>query len=134
MKKIITLVFVILISTSNAIFAQQGTACNAAFNVVVNGYTARFNPLFVFDSSYQRHSWNFGDGSSVSNNFYPVHTYQANGVYLVMHTVSSISSNNTVCLDSAVMTITISSQPTPLCNISARFNFLRDSLLTFNFI
>ncbi len=58
----------------------------------------------------QSYFWDFGDGStdSIAN---PVHTYNANGIYLITHIVT-----NTIGSDTSYKVVTISLPPGPVIN------------------
>lgn len=56
-----------------------------------NGYLAPASVSFKNESSgAKEYSWDFGDGSSVSNNINPVHIYEEAGTF----TVTLIASNS----------------------------------------
>ncbi len=76
---------------------NNSSNCNNAvfkINIIENLAEANFNPIpaicapfdveFVNTSQGEEFTWDFGDGSSVSNEFEPTHTYTEEGVYEVM--------------------------------------------------
>ncbi|MEL7220940.1 MAG: PKD domain-containing protein [Bacteroidota bacterium] len=68
----------------------------AAFEYTVDsvGYSVDF-----FDGSHYAYEWewDFGDGSSFSNEQYPLHTYTNPGAYEVCLTVSNVTGNDQYC-------------------------------------
>jgi hypothetical protein len=90
------------------------------------------NPLKIFfinqtvvPSAAVQYQWNFGDGSPVSTDRNPVHTYPAPGTYVACLKV--IVSNT--CLSSVCHTIVLQNipPPPPPCNVQAKFEWRRDS-------
>ncbi|MBC7412398.1 MAG: PKD domain-containing protein [Bacteroidia bacterium] len=70
------------------------------------------------------YNWNFGNGntSSVQN---PNYSYTSNGNYNVKLTLKDTS---LACTDSTIITITVSSVPTPACTIVANYTFIVDTM------
>ncbi len=77
----------------------------ANFGSSATGYVADFSDSSVNATSW---SWDFGDGSPVSNSQNPSHIYTNPGVYYVCLTISDACTNNTycdsieICLDSLI--------------------------------
>jgi hypothetical protein len=101
MRKLIPL-FLILTALYNPVKAQ----CDASFTATVNGATAQF----VSDTTRPGllHKWKFGDGTQGFGSS-TAHTYNASGVYQVLHTISDSSG---FCNDSVFKNVTISFQAT----------------------
>jgi PKD repeat protein len=114
MRKLLSLLLILL-----AIQVKAQAQCNAAFTSSVNQATATFQASGSLGPTYN-HYWYFGDntqgyGTNVS------HTYNASGVYTVVHVVTD--SLNT-CFDSLMSTVTINVPAT--CNAS--YVYYQDSL------
>jgi len=117
MKKIATLLL-ILLSLAGISSSAQNTACNAAFGFAyLNGNTIQFNPAMPGTPPSTQHYWLFGDGN-VSNAIGPVHTYTSGSVFIVKHIIIAFNPNAVeVCRDSAYMTITVQNA----CNLVVNF-------------
>lgn len=126
MKKIITLLLLVLAAFSFTSKAQPGTVCNAGFSFqFITGNSIKFTPVVIGDSINTFHHWNFGDGN-IAGIPIPTHTYAANGTYSVMHKIYKVNPNGVVvCADSVIKTITIQQAA---CNLQAYFTWNRDSL------
>jgi PKD repeat protein len=123
MKKLFFLA-VLLLSCTSSLFAQvNDNPCygKSNFQFVINGTTISFYPINSADTSIA-HLWKFGDGSA-SELPNPVHTYQAGGVYRVVH---YIKDKERTCYDSTVKEITL---PTTIsCDrLIPRFEWRADS-------
>lgn len=70
--------------------------CQANFGYGAEGLTVGFTNESTGGTYF---TWDFGDGSALSNDQYPVHTYDSSGVYNVCLTVSDSlgNCNNTWC-------------------------------------
>ncbi|GAB2829067.1 PKD domain-containing protein [Ferruginibacter profundus] len=126
MKKIITLLLVVLSAFSFSSRAQTTTSCNADFSFqFVTGNTVKFTPVLIGDSINTMHYWRFGDGN-VINIPLPTHTYAAAGTYSVTHIMLRTNPNGViVCADSVIKTVVI--QQTTACNLQAYFIWHADS-------
>jgi PKD repeat protein len=126
MKKIITLLLIILSAFSLTTTAQTGTACNADFTFqFTTANTVKFTPVVIGDSINTFHQWSFGDGITAAIAL-PTHTYTANGVYTVKHIVYKINPNGIqVCRDTVTKQIIIQQV---VCNLQAYFTWRIDSL------
>ena len=126
MKKIITLLLLVLTAFSSTSKAQPGTNCTAGFSFQhVTGSTIKFTPVIIGDSINTFHQWHFGDGATAG---IPIttHTYTANGVYNVKHIIYKINPNGVeVCRDTVIKQVTI--QQTTACNLQAYFTWHSDS-------
>ncbi len=78
------------------------TPCQANFTVVPFGLDAYFIDYSTTDPANTSYLWNFGDGSPLSTDRFPVHTYSAPGTYSV-----GFSINDGVCVDSTFQTIVV---------------------------
>ncbi len=126
MKKIITLLLVVLTAFSFTSKAQPGTTCNADFSFqFVTGSAVKFTPVVIGDSINTIHYWRFGDGNVVSIPL-PTHTYASTGVYSVTHIIIRTNPNGvTVCADSVFKQVII--QQTTPCNLQAYFIWHADA-------
>lgn len=96
-------------SVINYFAVTEGTAATSSFSVSGKGANVSFtnnstgnNPVY---------SWNFGDGSPVSNAVNPSHTYLAEGNYNVCLTVSdSTGCSTTTCQQITIQSTDIASQ------------------------
>ncbi len=125
MKKIYSLLLVILIAifSGKQLYAQQ--LCNADFTVTVSGLTVNFHPAITNDTASTNHYWAFGDGG-IWQTISPSHTYAAAGTYTVTHIFTRFGNGVILCRDTTVMQLTLGGNTT--CNIQAGFIFRRDSL------
>ncbi|MGY8835486.1 MAG: immune inhibitor A domain-containing protein [Enterobacterales bacterium] len=64
-------------------------------NVTVNDLSAQFNAQVTGGFNSYTYSWDFGDGSAVSNLQNPIHTYQADGAFNVTLSVTDTQTNDT---------------------------------------
>ncbi|WP_076924718.1 immune inhibitor A domain-containing protein [Pseudoalteromonas sp. EB27] len=64
-------------------------------NVTVNDLSAQFNGQVTGGFNSYTYSWDFGDGSALSNLQNPIHTYQANGAFNVTLSVTDTQTNDT---------------------------------------
>ncbi len=120
MKKLSTLLLLIICFLSNASIAQN-TACNAEFNIVYqNSNTVQFNPVQPGDPTNTQHSWLFGDGSTASTTS-PVHTYLTSGVFTARHIIVRFGTGTLICRDTFYRVIQIQNATT--CNLVANFTF-----------
>lgn len=119
MKKIFTLLWVVLAAFSFKSQAQN-TSCNAEFSwQFLNSNTVKFTPVMT-DSPLVQHSWNFGDASPVSHAVAPIHSYAAPGTYMVVHTIVRMNPNGIpVCTQSITRTIVIQAP----CNLVVNFSW-----------
>ncbi len=125
MKRLFTLLLTLLTAFTLKTVAQPGTNCNANFGFQVSGTTGYFSPAEIGDSLSTRHAWYFGDGSPVSTQPAPAHTYPSvTAMYQVKHVFQRFNSaGGVVCSDTVTKMLSITS-----CNITANFSFVRDSL------
>jgi PKD repeat protein len=97
---------------------QAQAQCDASFSVAVSGPTAHF----ISDTTRPGllHRWKFGDGAQ---GFGPAvsHTYNASGVYQVLHTISDSLG---LCNDSVIRIVNISFQT----SCQASFVYQKDSI------
>jgi PKD repeat protein len=93
--------------------------CNASYTFTQSGSVVNFTSTSSGPGTIFSHSWNFGDGSPVSNAVNPSHIYATAGVYSACHTIIGTSPTGTfTCTycDSILI-----SGPTP-CNASFVFS------------
>jgi PKD repeat protein len=113
MRKLLPLLLIL-----TALQTQAQAQCDASFSVAVSGATAQF----ISDTTRPGllHRWHFGDGVQGVG---PVtsHTYNAPGVYQVLH---FISDSLGLCNDSAIKIVTISFQT----SCQASFVYQKDSI------
>jgi len=64
-------------------------------NVTVNDLSAQFNAQVTGGFNSYTYSWDFGDGSALSNLQNPIHTYQADGAFNVTLSVTDTQTNDT---------------------------------------
>lgn len=95
--------------------SNNPATCNTTFYAIPDSISNPFNYFFMGSATengtpatISSYSWNFGDGSPVSNLMYPQHTYTASGTYNVCLTTTT--SNG--CTSSACTPITIASSTT----------------------
>ncbi|HMC99647.1 MAG TPA: PKD domain-containing protein, partial [Ferruginibacter sp.] len=80
--------------------------------------TVKFNPASTDSLPTAYHTWTFGDGSPVSHNVSPTHTF-AVGSYAVVHTIVRPGTNGTTqCSQSFTMQIVIQD-----CNLTVDFSW-----------
>jgi PKD repeat protein len=79
----------------------------AKFEFAVDGGTVKFSSLPNTGTKPLFHHWRFGDGSG-SDAANPIHTYNNNGTYRVVHYVKDTARN---CYDSLVRELTITGVP-----------------------
>jgi gliding motility-associated-like protein len=91
----------IYIAYANAAFTSTSPVCAGSPIQFTDGSTA--SP----GNNINSWSWNFGDGSPVSNQQNPVHVYANGGTYTVTLTVNSTLG----CSSTTTMTVTIQSKP-----------------------
>lgn len=118
MKKLFTLLWLALAAfTFNA--KAQTTPCNANFTAqFLNNTTVKFNPASMDSLPTAYHSWTFGDGSPISHNVSPTHTF-AVGTYAVVHTIVRPGTPGTAqCSQSYTLQITIQD-----CNLVVNFSW-----------
>ncbi|MBK9415336.1 MAG: PKD domain-containing protein [Bacteroidetes bacterium] len=77
--------------------------CQANFTVVPFGLDAYFIDYSTTDPATTTYLWNFGDGSPLSTDRFPVHTYSSPGTYSVGFSID----NGTTCADSTFQTIVV---------------------------
>ncbi len=120
MKKLFTLLWLSLAAFTIKATAQGGGNCNPEFTYqFLNSSLVRFIPA-VNDSPAVQHSWNFGDGSTVSHTVSPTHNYALPGTYNVLHTVVRHNPNGgTECTESLTKQLTIP----PPCNLVVDFSW-----------
>jgi PKD repeat protein len=125
MKKLVTLLLLMLTVFSYSSKAQSNTTCNADFNFqFINGNTVLFTPVVIGDSINTFHEWHFGDGTT-ANSPLPIHSYTANGTYNVNHVIYKINPNGVfVCADTVIKQILIQQA----CTLVANFYSFPDSL------
>ena len=92
-----------------------GGNCDPQFIVsAVGGNTLNF---LAFNSSPSSiHTWDFGDGNSITGTFAPFHTYQIPGQYQVCHTVYD---SLTLCVDTQCEWVQVGGQTNCFAAISA---------------
>ena len=78
---------------SNAFGCCPSSVLSAAFTHVENCNTVSFTNLVPTCNNNANYSWNFGDSNSGSG-LNPVHTYNAEGIYNVVCTVTDINGNS----------------------------------------
>ncbi len=88
----------VTVNGPKAAFYTSGT--NVALNTTVYFYNNTNN----YNSYSTQYQWNFGDGSNISTDYYPSHTYTVAGTYTVMLTATD---PQTGCTSSATQTITV---------------------------
>lgn len=130
MKKIFTLLWIVIAAFSFKATAQT-TTCNANFTAqFLSGTTVKFNPASADSLPTAYHVWNFGDGSPTTNMVSPTHTF-AVGTYAVVHTIVRPGTNGTAqCSQSFTMQLTISD-----CNLVVDFSWTQaaGNPLTYSF-
>lgn len=95
---------------------------NAAFTFSSVGLTTNFtNTSTITNGTISSYSWNFGDGSPLSNAVSPSHTYANAGVYTVCLTVNGLDSLQNPCVNDTCIVVTVSAQGNP-CVATANFN------------
>ncbi len=126
MKRIFTLLLLLLAAFSFKPQAQSGTVCNADFSFLyLSSNTVKFTPVIIGDSINTQHIWHLGDGG-ISSAAIVTNTYSYTGTYTVWHVIKKYNSNGTLlCTDSISKQIFIQSVP---CNLQANFIFYNDSL------
>ncbi len=121
MKKIITLLLLVLSAFGFTSKAQTTPPCNADFNFTISNFTVQFTPVMIGEASNTIHYWSFGDGSTVSSAT-ATHTYAAAGSYNVKHYIIKHNPNGVeICRDSVTKVILI--QQTTACNLQAYFTW-----------
>jgi PKD repeat protein len=117
MKKIYSFLIVLLAFVSLQTKAQN--VCSPLFtSQFLSSSTFKFNPVII-DSPAVIHYWRFGDGSPMTGQTSPTHTYTTSGVFNVCHFIFRYSPNGApVCSDSICMPLTV--QQT-VCTLSASF-------------
>lgn len=135
MKRIASLLVLILCLAGLNSIAQQNTLCNAAFNTsFVNNTTIQFNPVVPGTPSTVLHTWYFGDGA-MSNAINPQHTYLTGGVFTAAHYIQVMGNGTIQCIDSAAMTIQLGGST---CSVVVGFYAYPDSTSsipnTFHFV
>ena len=107
----------IVIASTNNCFVTAG------FSPTIAGNAASFNNntmcAVCTNISY---SWDFGDGSPLSNALSPSHTYATAGNYVVCLIASGINPNLVTCSDTFCTNISIQAASTP-CIALANFTF-----------
>ncbi len=131
MKKIFSILLLVLAICSNSIKAQPNTICNAEFTTQqFTGNLIKFNPVTTGDSTINHHYWVFGDGG-ISSLVSPLHSYTNSGTYTVKHILYRTTLAGTVdCIDSAFGTVQIQAS----CNLIASFYSYRDTTLPTSYI
>ncbi len=121
MKKIFTLLLLVISAFSFTSKAQPGTTCNAEFSIqYINSNTVKFNPVMNTGTPTTGHFWNFGDGSPVDQTVSPTHSYSLPGIYSVVHTVVLYNPNGVpLCTQSFTKQVTITQQ----CNLVVDFSW-----------
>lgn len=124
--------------TVTLLVQNGGPACASSFSAILNinnvtGNPCNLNASFVYtqtaNGSVQfvntssglvnpTYQWNFGNGQQ-SSSASPLHTYTANGLYLVMLIVTN--SGTPSCIDTAMASLNITNVSGP-CNLSAGFS------------
>jgi PKD repeat protein len=123
MKKIVTLMLLVLTAFNFTSKAQTNSTCNADFTFNISSNTVKFTPVMPGDSINTLHYWGFGDGTTAAATA-PVHTYASAGVYSVKHYIIKRNPNGIeTCRDSAIKQIIIQ----PACNLVAYFTWQSDS-------
>jgi len=118
MKKFFTLLWLALAAITFKATAQN-TTCNANFTAqFLTNTTVKFNPASTDSLPTAYHTWTFGDGSPVSHNVSPTHTF-AVGSYAVVHTIVRPGTAGTgQCSQSFTLQIVIQD-----CNLNVDFNW-----------
>ncbi len=118
MKKLFTLLWLALAAFTFKASAQT-TTCNANFTAqFLTNTTVKFNPASTDSLPAAYHTWTFGDGSPVSHNVSPTHTF-AVGTYAVVHTiVRPGGTGGTQCTQSFTLQLTIQE-----CNLQVDFSW-----------
>jgi len=87
-------------------FLLKSQNCYANFGYYLNASNAGFYPLSYLElvgDTVSTYYWDFGDGSPVSNDIYPIHTYLIPGTYTVCHTIETyLGCSSTICTDITV--------------------------------
>jgi PKD repeat protein len=121
MKKVFTLLWLILTAFTFKAAAQTTPNCSAEFAVqYLNNYTVKFNPVVANDSPWVHHYWNFGDGSTGTTLISPTHTYSLAGTYSVVHTQIRLNQNNLPVCTQVVTKLVIIQEP---CNLVVNFSW-----------
>ena len=118
MKKFFTILWLALAAFTFKATAQT-TNCNANFTAqFLTNTTVKFNPASTDSAPAAYHTWTFGDGSPISHNVSPTHTF-AIGTYAVVHTIVRPGTNGTTqCSQSFTLQITIQD-----CNLTVDFSW-----------
>ncbi len=94
-----------------------GSTCNAAFSATSTGCTGNFISTSTGTGTVS-YNWYFGDGTSIVTSLAGAsHTYTTGGTYNVM-LIASYSNLGTICVDSAIVPITIVCGTLLPCNAS----------------
>lgn len=124
MKKLFTLLLIILSAFAFKSEAQNNPNCNAAFNYSITGLSVQFTADITSNATANHHYWKFGDGN-ISSDVSPVHLYASGGTYTVTHIFYRSENGVAACIDSVKKRIEVKS-PTISCNLLAKFSFERD--------
>ena len=121
MKKLLTLLWLIITAFAFKATAQNNPACNAEFSTqYITNFTVKFNPVITQGAPLVHHYWNFGDGSTGSQQVSPTHTYALPGTYAVVHTLVRVTQNNVpVCTQTFTKFVHI----TAACNLVVDFSW-----------
>jgi PKD repeat protein len=123
MKKIMLVLLAAMIAmVTNCAAQDSSVTCSAAFDCNFYPSGAYFNALRAEDSLTAKHTWNFGDGTELSTNYAPMHSYTHFGMYWVSHVVRKLTTGGVVvCEDSSVQLVNYS------CIIRAGLTFYTDT-------
>lgn len=131
MKRILTLLWLTLLSFSFKASAQT-TTCNAEFTTqYINTNTVKFTPVVTIGPPAVAHTWSFGDGSPINTTLSPTHTYAVAGVYTVTHSIAVYNNGQVICTRTFTKQITVSLA----CTLVVDFNWtaVASNPLTFAF-
>lgn len=101
--------------------------CNASYSYTQSGNVVNFTSTSSGPGTITSHSWNFGDGSPLSNLANPSHTYASSGVFTACHTILGVDSNGVSFTCTSCSTITVN-LPVP-CNASYIFTQAGSSVI-----
>lgn len=106
-KSVLRLMLLLLFShAGQTLFAQLPCQEPAMFSWTTTEVpcTVKFTPA----NTGTGHLWDFGDGTPVSNEFMPTHTYNApGGTFVVKHTYANVNGGGTTFINTCYRTVTV---------------------------